>query len=219
MASAHAEDAGPSGAPSGRYLAAQALAALGVVYGDIGTSPLYALRESFLEELWDTLTRLDELHWPTFALAMAVLAALLAFGRWAKRWPGPLIAMLAAAAIVQVFGLDRADLQPPAAGEVTKQDQPVVKDVQVRPVAGCQRLAHRCALRWPNYVYADRPNMVPTTTNLAGFPRNRNRCPFREPYYADRLVGIIRAQVMPTSDHSRSAGLCTPRPPRLRACV
>src|SRR5437667_12643008 len=34
-------------APRGRYLAALALSALGVVYGDIGTSPLYALRESF----------------------------------------------------------------------------------------------------------------------------------------------------------------------------
>ncbi|MGA7305585.1 MAG: potassium transporter Kup [Rhodothermales bacterium] len=31
----------------GRYLAALSLAALGVVYGDIGTSPLYAFRESF----------------------------------------------------------------------------------------------------------------------------------------------------------------------------
>jgi len=33
--------------PRGRYLAALALTALGVVYGDIGTSPLYALREAF----------------------------------------------------------------------------------------------------------------------------------------------------------------------------
>lgn len=33
--------------PQGRYLAALSLAALGVVYGDIGTSPLYALREAF----------------------------------------------------------------------------------------------------------------------------------------------------------------------------
>jgi KUP system potassium uptake protein len=33
--------------PQGRYLALLALTALGVVYGDIGTSPLYALRESF----------------------------------------------------------------------------------------------------------------------------------------------------------------------------
>ncbi|HEV8265484.1 MAG TPA: potassium transporter Kup [Gemmatimonadales bacterium] len=33
--------------PRGRYLAGLALLALGVVYGDIGTSPLYALREAF----------------------------------------------------------------------------------------------------------------------------------------------------------------------------
>ncbi len=32
--------------PQGRYLAFLSLAALGVVYGDIGTSPIYALRES-----------------------------------------------------------------------------------------------------------------------------------------------------------------------------
>src|SRR3954470_8384712 len=32
---------------SRRYLAALALGALGVVYGDIGTSPLYTLRECF----------------------------------------------------------------------------------------------------------------------------------------------------------------------------
>ena len=34
-------------APRGRYLASLSLAALGIVYGDIGTSPLYAVRESF----------------------------------------------------------------------------------------------------------------------------------------------------------------------------
>ncbi|HVH10324.1 MAG TPA: potassium transporter Kup [Gemmatimonadales bacterium] len=34
-------------APRGRYLGTLSLAALGVVYGDIGTSPLYAFRESF----------------------------------------------------------------------------------------------------------------------------------------------------------------------------
>ncbi len=35
---------------TGRYLAALTLGALGVVYGDIGTSPLYALRECFAGE-------------------------------------------------------------------------------------------------------------------------------------------------------------------------
>ena len=33
--------------PRGRYLALLSLTALGIVYGDIGTSPLYAMRESF----------------------------------------------------------------------------------------------------------------------------------------------------------------------------
>ncbi|MFL5492269.1 MAG: KUP/HAK/KT family potassium transporter, partial [Gemmatimonadales bacterium] len=34
-------------APRGRALLSLALVALGVVYGDIGTSPLYALKECF----------------------------------------------------------------------------------------------------------------------------------------------------------------------------
>src|SRR4026208_1875732 len=33
--------------PTGRYLATLTVGALGIVYGDIGTSPLYALRECF----------------------------------------------------------------------------------------------------------------------------------------------------------------------------
>lgn len=37
----------PHAKPRGRYLARLSLLALGVVYGDIGTSPLYAMREAF----------------------------------------------------------------------------------------------------------------------------------------------------------------------------
>ena len=37
----------PGQAPRGRYLATLTVGALGIVYGDIGTSPLYALRECF----------------------------------------------------------------------------------------------------------------------------------------------------------------------------
>ncbi|HYH81201.1 MAG TPA: KUP/HAK/KT family potassium transporter, partial [Longimicrobium sp.] len=40
-------DTHKEGEPGGRYLAVLSLTALGVVYGDIGTSPLYAVRESF----------------------------------------------------------------------------------------------------------------------------------------------------------------------------
>src|SRR5687768_4217860 len=42
-ASSHAVDR----PPDGRYLAALTVGATGIVYGDIGTSPLYALRECF----------------------------------------------------------------------------------------------------------------------------------------------------------------------------
>src|SRR5205085_9965250 len=41
----------PAGHPQGRrYLLTLSLGALGVVYGDIGTSPLYAFRECFSKE-------------------------------------------------------------------------------------------------------------------------------------------------------------------------
>jgi KUP system potassium uptake protein len=43
----HAHGAHHGPAPTGRYLALLSLSALGIVYGDIGTSPLYAMRESF----------------------------------------------------------------------------------------------------------------------------------------------------------------------------
>ncbi len=42
-----AKPAKPGQPPGGRYLAKLTLTALGVVYGDIGTSPLYAIRECF----------------------------------------------------------------------------------------------------------------------------------------------------------------------------
>ena len=43
-------DGAPPSSNDWRYIGGLSLAALGIVYGDIGTSPLYALRESFLEE-------------------------------------------------------------------------------------------------------------------------------------------------------------------------
>ncbi len=46
---AETADHHPSADPTGKRLAVLSLAALGVVYGDIGTSPLYAIRESFHE--------------------------------------------------------------------------------------------------------------------------------------------------------------------------
>ena len=47
MAVPDAQPHSHAAAPRGRYLALMSLGALGVVYGDIGTSPLYAMRECF----------------------------------------------------------------------------------------------------------------------------------------------------------------------------
>jgi KUP system potassium uptake protein len=44
------QEGGTRARPSGRHLAVLSVAALGVVYGDIGTSPLYAIRETFRAE-------------------------------------------------------------------------------------------------------------------------------------------------------------------------
>ena len=51
----------PPAAPSGKALAALALGAVGVVYGDIGTSPLYALKEAFIGPHAVSLTKANVL--------------------------------------------------------------------------------------------------------------------------------------------------------------
>lgn len=51
----------PPAPPAGRHLLGLAVAALGVVYGDIGTSPLYAMRECFHGEHAVAVTRANVL--------------------------------------------------------------------------------------------------------------------------------------------------------------
>jgi len=53
-----------------------------------------------------TVGQLPDAHLPTVALAVAVLVTLFAFRRWAPKWPGPLLAMLAAAAVTALLDLD-----------------------------------------------------------------------------------------------------------------
>ena len=63
--------------------------------------------DEFLDQIRSFVDGLDELHWPTLALAAAVLIVLLVIARLAPRLPGPLIAILVAAAAVSVFSLHR----------------------------------------------------------------------------------------------------------------
>jgi sulfate permease, SulP family len=63
--------------------------------------------DEFLDQIRSFVDGLDEVHWPTVALAAAVLAVLLAFAWLTPKLPGPLIAILVAAAVVSVFSLHR----------------------------------------------------------------------------------------------------------------
>jgi SulP family sulfate permease len=63
--------------------------------------------DEFLDQIRSFVAGLDDVHWPTIALAAAVLVVLLVLAWLAPRWPGPLIAILAAAILVSVFSLDR----------------------------------------------------------------------------------------------------------------
>lgn len=58
-----------------------------------------------LGEIWYALTHLVDAHVPTLTLAVATVVVMVAFHRYARRWPGPLIAMLGSAALVHVLGL------------------------------------------------------------------------------------------------------------------
>jgi SulP family sulfate permease len=62
--------------------------------------------ESFVQELAYAAGHLSETHLPTLVLALTVLALLLAFQRFAPTWPGPLIVMLGAAAVVHWTDLE-----------------------------------------------------------------------------------------------------------------
>ena len=93
------QSAHPAAHPVGRRLAFLTLAALGVVYGDIGTSPLYALRECFRPEYGIPVTPnnvygiLSLILW---ALLVVVTAKYLVFIMQAdNRGEGGILALLA----------------------------------------------------------------------------------------------------------------------------
>ena len=89
----------PEANPKGKRLAVLTLTALGVVYGDIGTSPLYAFKEAFLPEYGltpDTLTVYGLLSTITWALILVVSIKYIYFVMRAdNRGEGGIFALLA----------------------------------------------------------------------------------------------------------------------------
>ncbi|MCB0912268.1 MAG: sulfate permease [Propionibacteriaceae bacterium] len=57
------------------------------------------------EETGSLVAQLGAVHLPTLVLGLCVTAALFALRRWAPTWPGPLLVMLTAAAVVWLAGL------------------------------------------------------------------------------------------------------------------
>jgi len=98
--------------PRGRRLAALSLAALGVVYGDIGTSPLYAMRECFYGEYGVPVTDsnvLGVLSLIVWALILVVSIKYLAFVmRGDNRGEGGILALMALVVPRQISVRDRA---------------------------------------------------------------------------------------------------------------
>ena len=63
--------------------------------------------DSVLSELRFFVAHLDEVHRPTLLVAAGTFVLLVALHRLLPRWPGPLIAMVMAAAAVAVLDLDQ----------------------------------------------------------------------------------------------------------------
>jgi sulfate permease, SulP family len=67
--------------------------------------------DSVLSEVRFFVAHLGEVHWPTLLVAAGTFTLLVTFQRLLPRWPGPLIAMVAAAAVVAVLDLEQRGVQ------------------------------------------------------------------------------------------------------------
>jgi SulP family sulfate permease len=85
------------------YMAGVAAIMIGGQLGKVTGAPVEG--EEFLDQVRSFVGELDKVHWPTIVLSVSVLAVLLVLARFTPRLPGPLMAMLVAAAVVSVFGL------------------------------------------------------------------------------------------------------------------
>ena len=67
--------------------------------------------DSTLSEVRYFVTHLGEVHLPTLVVAAVSFVVFLAFHRFLRRWPGPLIGMVLAAIAVAVFNLERLGVE------------------------------------------------------------------------------------------------------------
>jgi high affinity sulfate transporter 1 len=82
--------------------------ALVMIASQLGTlTGIKVSGEEFVDQVGSLIAGVGQLQWPTVALSTAVLGVLIALAWGAPRAPGPLIAVLAATAVVGLLSLDR----------------------------------------------------------------------------------------------------------------
>lgn len=87
------------------YMTGVAVIMIGSQLGKVSGVPVDG--QEFVDQVRSFMAGIGDVHWPTVALAAAVLAMLLALARRWPRVPGPLIAILFATAVVAAFSLER----------------------------------------------------------------------------------------------------------------
>lgn len=91
------------------YMAGIALMMISSQLGKITGVPVHG--DSFIAELRSFASGVDQLHWPTVALASAMLVFLIGLAQYSARLPGPLIGMLLATVVVAVFSLQSSGIR------------------------------------------------------------------------------------------------------------
>ena len=115
------------------YMAGVAIIMIASQLGKITGAPVEG--DEFVDQMRSFVAGWDELHLPTILLALSVLVVLGVLAWFAPRAPGPLIGMLAAAAVVALSSLDRFGIE--VVGEIpTGLPTPGLPDIAMADLTG-----------------------------------------------------------------------------------
>jgi len=85
--------------------------AISIFLGQIGKVFGFSTEShGILASLIEFVKKLPQTHWPTLAVGVLAIAVMLVSKRLLPRWPGPLLAVVAAVAVVKMLGLDARDV-------------------------------------------------------------------------------------------------------------
>jgi high affinity sulfate transporter 1 len=119
--------------------------AISIFLGQLGKLLGFSIEsEGILRRLYELVAKLPQTHTPTLAVGLGSLAVLLFSNRFLRRWPGALVALVAAAVAVALLRLDKAGVA--ILGSVPAGLPP---------------------LRWPSFPIDDMPSLIARAAGLA----------------------------------------------------